>query len=281
MRQEQGRGSSAPAMDVSVHGIALSESERAALRDEVSRIVQAEQQLLSEEAVLGRQGLAADGPGELSIRFEMSLPPLAERRAKERIESVTRSLLGKHLRGGQGATLLICDPKQRIPGAVQNIDDLGRIPWPPSAQASRPYPGTDNLQYAVAAFYLRNASGSIEDTARLILEDGSIYWGQSDPKRMELGLATRAIENSSLGVDWEKALRSDIVCGNPYQYREILSAHRNPNPVFMQLLDSESQTVIFRKTKWFVGWTDMYHLDPVKFWPLLGGKRATFVWLRD
>lgn len=267
-----------PELDVEVQGLTLSDEERAALREEVSRIVAEARRLPTEQEVLGRQSApTADAAGGLAVRLAMNLAPEAERR----IEEATRSLLGKHLRPERSATLVVCE-KSLVPGTMQDLDPLENMPWPPPAKSTIPYPGTTNKNYLIVGFWFMGASGKTgEDVARLIVEDGRFYWGQDDPNRMDIGLATQAIEGGSFGVDWEKSIRTYYGCGAVYQPQEIRSGHRTKQPVFMQVRPDLARTVILSKPKGFGTWTDMYNLAQDDFWRLFGGKRATFIWGKD
>jgi hypothetical protein len=43
----------------------------------------------------------------------------------------------------------------------------------------------------------------------------------------------------------------------------------------------QTDTLIFRKPKFFGAWTDMFHIVETEFWSAFGGTRALFTWVAD
>lgn len=237
----------------------LSENDRKRLEVKIGQIVttefkQAQQRIRHEQ---GKQRKQGERKNIISLKG-LPLPDQEIRRIESKVEQEVLEMLPGGLRQ---QSIVVCGCGWPFGGCCdppgENIDlsnRSGENPWPP------PYPPDGDYLILVCLS---------EDIMFWKLQDGAAY--NLNPDQMLVGLTSR--------VDWAKEIAAWQVCTC-----EIAKVHQDSasqSPVWMLLTKDQTETIVFKKPKFFGVWTDMYHIEPTQFWPYLGGKIITVDWLWD
>jgi len=245
---------------ISTQGLPLPDTETKRLEAQIQQMIASEldKDELAQLQALDLRGQPNANTNIINVSLAgLQLPDTETKRLETQIQQMITAELARHQQTNPQAITAgiscVC-AYNGVPGApldVSSIVSLVNGPPPPS--------GFFN-------FTITDADGDV-----VLL---TVFPGVTSSATCSVGLANRCRSC------WNKQIEAWNLCQQALFTIEV-SCTAGMIPFNVNKGCFQTDTLIFRKPKFFGAWTDMFHIVETEFWSAFGGTRALFTWVAD